>query len=157
MQATQPGSARSPGAVHAVQETDEIVALCLEGDFDMTNTPAFVAQIDHALIMENKHLIIDLSQATFIDSAVINALFHAARRAKTNDRTVVLQLGAAPIVERAIEITKIDQVLSRVSARPDAVETIRSSHRPSRSPRWGISHVRSSPMTTGGKAERQAS
>jgi anti-sigma B factor antagonist len=139
MQATQP-SATSPGAVHAVRETDEIVAVCLEGEFDLANTPALVEQIEQA-IQDDKHLIIDLSDATFIDSTMINALFHAANAAKAKERTIVLQLGTAPIVERVIEISEIEQVLCRVNTRADAVKMIQDGamrRTTSRSPRWGV-------------------
>jgi anti-sigma B factor antagonist len=105
-------------------QTDEIVAVSLEGEFDMANAPALVEQIDQA-ILSDQHLIIDLSEATFIDTTVINALFYAAKTAKAQQRTVVLQLGTAPIVERVIEITEIDQVVPRVSTRADAVQIIK--------------------------------
>jgi anti-anti-sigma factor len=138
VQTTHLGSDRRLGAVHVVPETDEIVAVCLEGEFDMANTAALVEQLDHAL-SDNMHLVIDLSQTTFIDSTVINALFHASKVAKTRDRTVVLQLGTAPVVERLIEITDIERVICRATSRADAVQRIQQgSHRPSRSPRWGI-------------------
>jgi anti-anti-sigma factor len=114
------------GTVRAVRETDEIVAVCLESEFDMSNAPALVEQIDHA-ILDNNHLIVDLSKSTFIDSTVIEALFHAAREAKAKERTVVLQLSTDPIVERLIEITEIERVMPRTRSRAEAIQLIEQS------------------------------
>jgi len=155
MQATKVRPDSHAGTITVVGETDDIVAVCLNGEFDIANTAALVEEIDRALL-DKKHLIIDLSDATFIDSTVINALFHAAKAARAEERTVILQLGTEPIVERLIEITGIEQVLSRVSARADAVQIIEeASYRPPRSPRWGIpARPASSVATVGGTETR---
>ena len=73
-----------------------------------------------------KHLILDLSQATFIDSSVINALFDAHRQAKERGRLAVLQLGTAAIVELVLKLSEIERVLPRVHTRAEAIDTIRS-------------------------------
>ena len=109
-------------------ETAEIAGLCLEGEFDLANAPQIIEEAER-LVADEKQLILDLSEATFIDSSVIHALFRVGAEAKKNGRVVVLQLGTAAIVERVIEISKIDHVLPRVSTRPEAVDTIRQLQR----------------------------
>lgn len=59
------------GVISVVRETDAIVAFCLAGDFDLTNAPALGDQLDRTLQSGNG-VIVDLSQATFIDSSVIH-------------------------------------------------------------------------------------
>ena len=95
-----------PGALRVVSETAEIDAISLEGDFDMANAPAFDQQVDRAL-EGGKELILDLSEATFIDSTIINVLFRATQAAGEKERAIVLQLGTAAIVERALELVEI--------------------------------------------------
>jgi len=76
-----------------------IAAVCLEGELDMAVAPELRDTIDGALATGDD-LILDLEQATFIDSSIIKVLFDSVRAAHTRDRSLVLQLGTAPIVER---------------------------------------------------------
>lgn len=110
------------GVIRVVPETDKIVAVCLEGDFDLANEPVFGGQVDQAL-ESGKDLILDLSEATFIDASVINVLLRTATAAG-REQSVVLQLGTAAIVERVLEITRIEQVLPRAHDRQEAVRMI---------------------------------
>ena len=112
------------GELDVLAETDEITALRLTGEFDLRNAPQVVDNGER-LLADDKQLILDLSEATFIDVAVIHALSRLEAEARKNGRVVVLQLGTAPIVERLIEISQIDRVLSRVSTRPEALKKIR--------------------------------
>lgn len=116
------------GELHVFAETDEIAGLRLEGEFDLANAPQIIEEGER-LLTDDKQVILDLSEATFIDSSVIHALFRVGAGARKNGRVVVLQLGTAAIVERVIEISKIDRVLPRVSTRPEAVDTIRQLQR----------------------------
>ena len=117
------GSEHREGVICVVPETDEIIAVCLEGDFDMANAPVLGDQIDRAL-ESGDNVIIDLSAATFIDSSVINVLVRASRAASGRGQAMVLQLGTAAIVERVIEITRIEQVVPRAHDRQEAVRMI---------------------------------
>ena len=124
MSASSLGSEQRAGVVRVVPETDEIVAVCLEGDFDLGNAPALGTEVGRALENGND-LILDLSQATFIDSSVVHVLVNASRAAIGSKRAVVLQLGTAPIVERVLEIAEIERVLPRVHERREAVRIIK--------------------------------
>ena len=122
MSATSFGSEQR-GVVRVVPETDEIVAVCLEGDFDLSNAPAIGKEVGLAL-EDGNDLILDLSQATFIDSSVVHVLVNASKAVIGSKRAVVLQLGTAPIVERVLEIAEIERVLPRVHERREAVRII---------------------------------
>jgi anti-anti-sigma factor len=117
------GSEYRDGAIRVVPETDGIVTVCLDGDFDLANRSTLGDQIDLALQGGND-LIVDLSDATFIDSSVINVLVHASRAAVSRKHVMVLQLGTAAIVERVLELARLDQVLPRAHDRHEAVRII---------------------------------
>jgi anti-anti-sigma factor len=125
MSASSIGSEHREGVIRVVPETTEIVAVCVEGEFDVANVTALREQVDGQLASEND-LILDLSQATFIDSSVIRVLFDAAGAVKGRDQAVVLQLGTTPIVERALEIVGIEGALPRAHNREEAVRMIRA-------------------------------
>jgi anti-anti-sigma factor len=117
------GSEHREGAIRVTRETDGIIAVCFEGDFDMANAPALGDQIDLAL-ESGKDVILDLSEATFIDSSVIDVLVRGSKAASGRKQTVVLQLGTAAIVERVLELARMDQVLPRAHDRQEAVGII---------------------------------
>ena len=119
------GSEHRAGAIRVVPETDEIIAVYLEGDFDLSNAPALGDEIDRALEGGND-LIVDLSEATFIDSSVINALMRASKKAVGRAQAIILQLGTAAIVERALELAGIELVLPRAHERQEAVRIIQA-------------------------------
>jgi anti-sigma B factor antagonist len=127
MPRTQPGLPTSfgdsEGTLHVTQETDDIVAISLEGEFDMTTSPLLVEQAERALD-DRQHLILDLSDATFIDSSMLNAVLRTHRAATARGRVAVLQLGSAAVVDRVIALTGIERVLPRTDNRADAVRTI---------------------------------
>ena len=127
MSASSIGSEHRDGAIRVDSEKDGIIAVCLEGDFDLTNAPVLRDHIDRTLESGND-LIIDLSQVTFIDSSVISVLFHGAKAVEGRDQAVVLQVATAPIVERALELVEIERVLPRAHNRPEAIQLIQ--HKP---------------------------
>ena len=59
------GSEHCERAIHVVPETDNIVVVCLEGDFDLTNARALDAEIELALDGGND-VILDFSDASFV-------------------------------------------------------------------------------------------
>jgi anti-anti-sigma factor len=111
------------GAIRVVPVRDEIVAVCLEGEFDVSNVSALREEVDNA-VAGGDDLIIDLSEATFIDSTVIHVLFDAASAVRGRDQAIVLQLGTTPIVERALTIVAIERVLPRAHDREEAIRMI---------------------------------
>lgn len=111
------------GVLRVVPATDEIAVLCLEGEFDMDNAPAIIQESERVLA-DDKHLIIDLSATTFLDSYAITALFDVAAEAAKAQRVAVMQLGTAAIVERAVKLTQVDQALPHTKTLPEAIHTI---------------------------------
>jgi anti-anti-sigma factor len=111
------------GKVHVRPETDNIVAISLEGEFDRANSFLISEQAEQALD-EDKHLILDLSGASFIDSSTIHALVQAQNAAAKQGLVIVLQLGTAATVERALQLSGIDQLVPRAGTRGEAVQTL---------------------------------
>ena len=129
MVASPVGSKHPQGVICVVPETDEIVAVCVAGEFDLANAPTLDNEIDRALESANS-LILDLSEATFIDSSVIHVVVRASEVAGARKQAVVLQLGTAAIVERFLEIAEIEQVLPRAHDRQEAVRIVRQQAHP---------------------------
>lgn len=56
-----------------------------------------------------KEIVVDLTQADFLDSSGISVLFGAARRAHEADRTLTVVVGD-PHVQRVLELVRMDSV-----------------------------------------------
>lgn len=112
------------GVLQAVPATDEIAVLCLEGEFDRASAPRIVEE-GECILRDGKHLIVDISATTFIDSSAVGALFDIAAQAEKGRRVAVMQLGTAAIVERVLELMEVDQVLPRAKTRQEAIETVK--------------------------------
>jgi anti-anti-sigma factor len=109
--------------IQATDVTDEIAGLDLEGEFDLVSAPAIVQQAER-VVAKGKHLIVNLSGATFIDSSTIHALFTADALARKAGRAFVLQFGSRASVARVLSITGADQALPIRPTRGQAIELI---------------------------------
>jgi anti-anti-sigma factor len=105
------------------QETDGIVVISLEGEWDMANAALLSEQTEHGLD-HHQHLILDLSRASFIDSSTIQTLVKTHEAASKQRQAVVLQLATAANVERILEVSGIDQLIPRASSRSRAIQII---------------------------------
>jgi anti-sigma B factor antagonist len=122
--ATSPQTAEP--VIQVVEATGDIVALDLEGEFDISAAPELTRQSEQVLAA-GKNLIINLSDATFIDSSIVHALFAAETEARKAGRAFVLQFGTHAAVERVLEITGTDQALPNASTREAAIGLIEAS------------------------------
>jgi len=109
--------------IHVTEPTDSVTALDLEGEFDVDAAPGIVEHTGRVL-REGRHLIVNLSGATFIDSSIVHALFKADEAAKSADRMFVLQFGTHAAVEKVLSITGADEHLETAPTRERAIELI---------------------------------
>lgn len=117
------GSQIEEPVIHVVDATDAITALDLEGEFDVVTAPTLIEHAERVLA-DGKDLIINLSDATFIDSSIIHALFKADEAAKGAGKAFVLQFGTHAAVERVLSITGTERSLPTAPTRARAIELI---------------------------------
>ena len=106
--------------ISVVRVSEAIVALELEGEFDVAEAESLNQHVDR-LLDRRRDVIIDLSSTTFIDSSVIHALFRAEAGAQAIGRNLVVQLGTASGVSLVLSITGADRNLATVSSREQAI------------------------------------
>jgi anti-anti-sigma factor len=76
------------------------------------------------LVVANDLVVVDVSEAQFIDSSVIATLFESARAAKQWGTTVRIQMGTATIVRRALEVSGILEEIEVASSREEALVAV---------------------------------
>ena len=74
-----------------------------------------------SLIEENDLVVVDFSEAEFVDSTTIHTLVKARRAADERGSTLRLQLGTAPIVRKAFELSGMLQLLDCAPTREEAL------------------------------------
>ncbi len=99
-----------PGTAHVV----------LGGEHDLASAPLLQKTLDDSL-RSCSHLVVDLSAAEFIDSAILNVLVRTRNRARDGGVEFTLVLASTPIVERALEISGVLPSLNRVATIEEAL------------------------------------
>ncbi|MGH3210074.1 MAG: STAS domain-containing protein [Trebonia sp.] len=92
------------------------------GEIDLTNAESLRDALLTALNTGALGLVVDLTATTFLDSAGVNALVRASRRAAGTEATLRLAV-TAPAVRRVLDLVGIDQL---IEVYPDVTEALAS-------------------------------
>jgi anti-sigma B factor antagonist len=102
-------------------ERPGVARVSLAGEHDLTTAAEVEGTLRETLGEGCSHLIVDLTDAEFIDSSIINALVHSKRVAASEGKGFSLILGSVPAVERALTVTQVLPYLNRVDTIDDAL------------------------------------
>ena len=86
------------------------VVVELRGEHDVA-TEDEIHELLTSLVEESDLVVVDLSAAQFVDSSLLRNLVRAHRLARKQGSRLRLQLGTAPIVRRALEVSNLLEVL----------------------------------------------
>jgi anti-anti-sigma factor len=99
-----------------------VAIVVLEGEHELFNAPKLRRQLE-GLIGEGLGVVIDLTQATFLDSSVVAVLLRARERAEAAGvpLSIVLDDSTGEPVRRMFEITGLASILHVVGSRAEAL------------------------------------
>jgi anti-sigma B factor antagonist len=102
------------------EDEGDVAILSVAGDADLHSAPVLRAALNEVIDSGARRVIIDLEQATFLDSMTLGILLGALRRLTADSGGLVL---AAPSrdVRRVFEITSLDRVFELAPTRVDAL------------------------------------
>jgi anti-anti-sigma factor len=115
----------SPAAIGVHDVEQGIVAVELIGDLDVSAETLLTTSIRTALNRDD-NVIVDMCRATFMDVAIARSLLRGHAEACAQGSMLVLQLATAHVVERVVELTRLDEVVPRVSTRVEAIGAIKA-------------------------------
>jgi anti-sigma B factor antagonist len=101
-----------------VDETTQVVAV--RGEVDIFTAPDFKTLIGAAIEAGHETIIIDLAEATFIDSSSLGVLISAHRRLGLRDGRLIIACNVRE-VRKTFTITGLDSVLEIVDDREAAL------------------------------------
>jgi anti-anti-sigma factor len=89
----------------------ELLVARLGGEVDISHVPVVRDRLYRALDNQDDGLLIDLSEAKYIDSAVVNLLFELADRLGTHQLRLAVVVPEGGLVDRVLTIVDIGSVV----------------------------------------------
>ena len=116
--------------VKTEQLGDSSYVISLAGEVDLYTAPEFKQQLLEVIGQGAKHVVVDFSDTTFIDSTTLGVLVGGVKRLRTNEGQLSLVCSDRNIT-KIFEITGLDRVFTIYPTRSEAIEQIQSSSQPS--------------------------
>lgn len=95
----------------------------LGGEVDLYTAPEFKERLSDAIEGGKQCLVVDLSEATFIDSTTLGVLVGAEKQVRASDGAVVLVCPERSI-RKVFEITGLDRVFVMHDSRDEALAQV---------------------------------
>lgn len=96
--------------------------MAVTGEIDMATAPELAHAIDAGGVHGSvRRVVVDLSNATFLDSSALNALVHAQRALAERETTFKVVSPSDETVRRVFEITQLTGPLGLVDSLGDAL------------------------------------
>ena len=93
------------------------------GRIDLYSAPELKDRLLGVIDAGKSQVVVDLSQATFIDSTTLGVLVGAVKRLRAEDGAMAL-VCTQPSITKAFEITGLDQVFAIHATREDALSSV---------------------------------
>jgi anti-sigma B factor antagonist len=110
----------SPFSISTETIDDEVVAVAVTGYVDFDAAPALKNSLVECIEDGSRQLVVDLSQAGFIDSTAIGVLVGALKRLEESGGSLVV-VCANDNVQSIFELVGLDEVISLHPSRDDAI------------------------------------
>ena len=107
------------------QVSDDAYVISLAGEVDLYTAPEFKAQLLDVIGKGAKHVVVDFTDTTFIDSTTLGVLVGGVKRLRTNEGELSLVCSDRNIT-KIFEITGLDRVFPIHSSREEALDAVRS-------------------------------
>ncbi len=108
------------------QIDDETHVIELGGEIDLYTAPEFKERMVELIDAGKKHIVVDLSTATFIDSTTLGVLVGGVKRLRPAGGALALVCTDQNIT-KIFEITGLDRVFAIHPTREEALGSLRSS------------------------------
>jgi anti-anti-sigma factor len=97
--------------------------LVISGDIDLSNVNVFIERLFELSANGDQKIVLDMSAVEFIDSTVINALFAAAPRIRSNGGDMAIVVSGSAVA-RPLELFGADVLYALVNSRRAAYRSL---------------------------------
>jgi anti-sigma B factor antagonist len=105
--------------------SEGVFVIALSGEVDLYTAPEFKQQLIDAVADGAKHVVVDLTDTTFIDSTTLGVLVGGVRRLREKDGDLSLVCSDRNI-NKIFEITGLDQIFPIAASREEALTRLSS-------------------------------
>ena len=106
-----------------IDEQSHVISL--GGEIDLYTAPEFKERMVELIEAGKKHIVVDLSEATFIDSTTLGVLVGGVKRLRPSGGGLAL-VCTDQNISKIFEITGLDRVFSIQGSREDALASFSS-------------------------------
>ena len=114
------GSGSGSGDVLVIRGREAAVVIECTGEHDLTTKDTILELLSRS-VDENDLVVVDLSNADFIDSSFLHNLVLADNRAQHRGTKLRLQMGTADTVRKVLEISGLLKILTVAHTREEAL------------------------------------
>jgi anti-anti-sigma factor len=104
-------------------QLDDVPGIAVRGEIDINAVDALDEALDTRIRMTTGVFVVDLMEATFLDSSGLATLMRARGLLGTEDRALVILCGPGP-VRRTFELTGTDELFVIYNSREEAVAAL---------------------------------
>jgi anti-sigma B factor antagonist len=109
------------------ERIDELTAiLTVEGELDLFSSPEFKQRLLRLIDAGARHVIVDLSATSFVDSTVLGVLISSHRRLGLRGGRLVVA-ATHPSIRRVLDLTGVSELLVLAATRRDALARLTAS------------------------------
>jgi anti-anti-sigma factor len=109
---------------------DDVVVARLIGDIDLANTRTIGSIAAGAVANDAAGLVIDLSDATYLDSSGVHLVFDLAERLAARGQRLVLVVPDQARIRRVLDLVNVESVVPVVGTVDDAMPVVRADPHP---------------------------
>jgi anti-sigma B factor antagonist len=108
------------------QLDDSTYVIALAGEVDLYTAPEFKQQLLDVIEKGAKHVVVDFTDTTFIDSTTLGVLVGGVKRLRSDDGGQLSLVCSDRNITKIFEITGLDRVFTIHSTREEALSAIGS-------------------------------
>jgi len=109
-----------------VRETEGLPVIDVSGEVDIYTTPQFKEAVTEILQQGHIHIIINLTDVSYMDSSGFGTLLSATKRLRPQNGGIFL-VGCNEAVSRMLDITRLNTIFTVVHTEEEAVAAVAAS------------------------------
>ena len=107
-----------------LKDIDGTKVLDVTGEIDVYTAPQFKDAVNTVINSGQKHLVVDMTNVTYMDSSGFGALLSATRRLRPQGGTINL-VNVSNAIDRILKITRLNTVFATYGSLEDALAVAR--------------------------------
>jgi anti-anti-sigma factor len=111
----------APEAEIQQDDGDRVVVAALDGEIDLTRAPDIRHELMEIVTNQQHGIVLDLSEATYIDSAGVNLLFELAERLSARQLRLAAVVAPNTLIDDIAELTHLGSAIGIHSTRDAAI------------------------------------